>query len=261
MIESLIAIAKEAGSAIMEVYQKESFHEELKADNSPVTEADLKANQIIVHRLKELFPDIHCLSEESDIAAFEERKNWKEYFLVDPLDGTKEFIKRNDEFTVNIAFMRGNSPEIGVVYAPALDVLYYNSDNKSAYKVVGRSMESMPLAASSRKNFVMLASRSHLNEGTRDLAAKFQDKHEGFELVRMGSSLKLCAVAEGSADIYPRMGPTSEWDTAAAHAIVKACGGEVFQYGTMKPLVYNKKNILNPGFEVVRNRDLLIDSK
>lgn len=252
MIETLISIAKEAGDAIMKVYAKENFHKELKEDKSPVTEADLAANTVIIERLKESFPKIPAFSEESKQVAFEERKNWKDYFLIDPLDGTKEFIKRNGEFTVNIAYVVNGSPELGVVYAPAKDILYYNTDESNSFKEWENKKEKLPFTSSPEGSFVMVASRSHMNDETKAFLKELEDQYESVELISMGSSLKLCAVAEGSADAYPRMGPTSEWDTAAAHAVVKASGGEVYQYGTSEALKYNKEDILNPYFEVVR---------
>jgi len=253
VINRLIEISKLAGDAIMEVYKKDDFHEQKKADNSPVTAADLAANKIIVEELQKSFSHIPVLTEESEKANYDIRKNWEEYFLVDPLDGTKEFIKKNDEFTVNIALIKNRAPVLGVVYAPALDVLYYNRDEASAFKVEGANEMALPIA-SDRDSFVMTASRSHLNEATQELYDELQEKHDGIELLRMGSSLKLCLVAEGRVDIYPRRGPTSEWDTAAAHAVVRASGGDVYQYGTKDSLIYNKKDLLNPHFEVVRHR-------
>lgn len=252
MIEQMISIAREAGEAIMEVYSQESFEKQIKSDNSPVTEADLKANAVIIKGLQKAFPQIPSFSEESNHVPFEERQHWSEYFLIDPLDGTKEFIKRNGEFTVNIALIRNGSPILGVVYAPVMDLLYYNEDEFNAYKVVAGEKHRLPITQEDKKNFVMVASRSHMSQETKAFLDDLEQRHENVDLVSMGSSLKLCLVAEGVADVYPRLGPTSEWDTAAAHAVVKASGGEVYQYGTKNPLVYNKNNILNPFFEVRR---------
>lgn len=252
MIEQIIEIAKEAGDAIMKVYGKRSFKKEIKEDNSPVTEADFKAHHVIIDGLKKAFPNIPAFSEESADITYNDRKNWKEYFLIDPLDGTKEFIKRNDEFTVNIALIRGHDPVLGVVYAPALDLLYFNSDEKNAFKVANGKREKLPIPQSDKDCFVMVASRSHMNDETKAFLEDLRCKYDNVELVNMGSSLKLCLVAEGAADAYPRLGPTSEWDTAAAHAIVKASGAEVFKYGTTEPLKYNKEDLLNPFFEVSR---------
>ena len=252
MINELIDISKLAGKAIMEVYKKNEFEKQIKADQSPVTEADFAAHRIIISELKKCFPDIPAFSEESEDISYEDRKDWKEYFLIDPLDGTKEFIKRNGEFTVNIALIKNNSPVLGVVYAPEKDLLYYNTDSNHAYKDENGIKHELPIKQGDKDSFVMVASRSHMNKETKDFLEELQCKFENVELVNMGSSLKLCLVAEGVADSYPRLGPTSEWDTAAAHAIVKASGGEVLQYGTDRPLVYNKENVLNPNFEVTR---------
>lgn len=250
MIEQMIHIAKDAGEAILEVYGQKTFKKEIKADNSPVTEADLKAHHVIVDGLKKAFPHIPAFSEESNTVDYDQRKEWKEYFLIDPLDGTKEFIKRNGEFTVNIAYMKDNIPVLGVVYAPVMKLLYYNVDGQNAYKESDGKKEKLPMAQPGKKCFVMVASRSHMDEETKEYLEDLRCKHDEVELVNMGSSLKLCLVAEGVADAYPRSGPTSEWDTAAAHAIVKASGGEVYQHGARRPLEYNKADIINPGFEV-----------
>lgn len=252
MIEPMIKIAKEAGEAIMEVYSKKTIKKEIKEDDSPVTEADFKAHHVIVDGLKKEFPNIPAYSEEANGIPYEKRKHWREYFLIDPLDGTKEFIKRNDEFTVNIALIRDGAPVLGVVYAPALDLLYYNTDEGHAYKVQNGKKEQLPIQHRDKDTFVMVASRSHMNEETKSFLDDLKCKFENVELVNMGSSLKICLVAEGAADAYPRLGPTSEWDTAAAHAIVRASGAEMYEYGTDRPLRYNKENILNPHFEVSR---------
>ncbi|MBC75172.1 MAG: 3'(2'),5'-bisphosphate nucleotidase [Halobacteriovoraceae bacterium] len=252
MINELIEISKMAGKAIMEVYKKDDFEKQIKVDQSPVTAADFAANDVIISELKKKFPNIPAFSEESENITYEDRRNWKEYFLIDPLDGTKEFIKRNGEFTVNIALIRDGSPVLGVVYAPDKDLLYYNTDSTHAYKEVNGEKSELPIKQTDKDSFVMVASRSHMNKETKDFLEELQCKFENVELVNMGSSLKLCLVAEGVADSYPRLGPTSEWDTAAAHAVVKASGGEVLQYGTDQPLVYNKENVLNPNFEVTR---------
>lgn len=253
MIERLVEISKLAGDAIMEVYAMGDFDQQTKADNSPVTAADLAANKVIIRELQKSFPKTPILTEESAKEDYEVRKEWKEYFLVDPLDGTKEFIKRNDEFTVNIALIRDQIPVMGVVYAPALGTLYYNESEDKAYKVAKGKRYRLPLPER-RSNFVMVASRSHLNESTQNLYDELKKEHEEIELMRVGSSLKLCMVAEGLVDLYPRLGPTCEWDTAAAHAVVKASGGDVYMYGTKVSLIYNKKDLLNPHFEVVNKR-------
>ncbi len=241
-------IAQKAGSLISKVYQSD-FAVEIKSDQSPLTEADLASHQSIVNALTKLTPNIPILSEESANIPWEERSLWDAYWLIDPLDGTKEFIKRNGEFTVNIALIHQGAPIVGVVYAPELELLYFASIDIGAWKRTS-NVEATKIGVAGKpvnQSYRIMGSRSHQSEDFKDYIKQF----ESFNIVSMGSSLKLCYVAEGKADIYPRLGLTSEWDTAAAHAIVKFAGGECLNYETNKELKYNTKDsLLNPYFIV-----------
>lgn len=246
LLDSVIQIAHRAGGAILEVYESPDFNVELKGDDSPLTRADIAANKLIVEGLTELTPDIPVLSEESKQVPFADRRDWSTYWLVDPLDGTKEFIKRNGEFTVNIALVSNGSPVLGVVYAPVLHRTYYAANGVGAFVQEGQG-EAEPIKAAAYEGtpIKIVASRSHAGP---DLQG-FLDSVGDYDVVSMGSSLKLCLVAEGAAHLYPRLGPTMEWDTAAAHAVVNEAGGSVTDLeGT--PLRYNKEDLLNPYFMV-----------
>ena len=281
-ITSVIA-ALEAGSAILEVYHSADFKVEKKADKSPLTLADRRAHEVIMQHLSKF--DFPILSEEGKNIPYDERKNWDTFWLVDPLDGTKEFIKKNGEFTVNIAMISKNKPVAGVIFVPDRDILYFASSEIGSYKVdidqiadllsgksgnndrpldlsdseiaetlselISRSTN-LPVNDSTNQPFTIAGSRSH---STPELEAFVEDKRKEYgnvEFISAGSSLKLCLVAEGRADIYPRTGPTMEWDTAAGQAIVEFSGGKVYQYDTTEPLLYNKENLLNPWFVVIR---------
>ena len=231
----------------MEVYNTD-FDVVQKSDNSPVTAADMAAHHTIVDGLTELTPDIPVLSEESASIPFEERSQWQKYWLVDPLDGTREFVKRNGEFTVNIALIDNHESVLGVIYTPVTGELYYAERGAGAYK---RLPEGEPVKISSRKkepqNTIIAGSRSHLG----DSLIRFLERVGEYEMIPMGSSLKSCLVAEGRADIYPRLGPTSEWDTAAAQCVVEEAGGSLTTTD-MKPMRYNTKDsLLNPHFLVI----------
>ena len=248
-IQDIVTIAKEAGKAIMQVY-KQDFEVEYKQDNSPLTLADKKANNIIEDGLNQLSVNFPILSEEGNDIPYEDRKHWEYFWLVDPLDGTKEFVKKNDEFTVNIALIHKDTPILGVVYAPALDRCYWSKQDKGAF----RDGQKLPLKAANQRNtYRIVASRSHIsNETQAFIDAIDTDKEK--ELILVGSSLKICLVAEGEADIYPRLGPTMEWDIGAAHAIISESG--LFLHGVNKykrmKFKYNKKNLLNEWFVVGR---------
>lgn len=246
----VIALAKQAGEQILAIYAKD-FAVYDKADESPLTEADLASHRCIVEGLARLTPDIPVLSEESNDISTQERLSWRRYWLIDPLDGTKEFIKKNGEFTVNIALIEHHQPVWGVVYAPALDTLYYgDAGTGEAYKKVGIDSECAIRVASVPDGdsvWRVVGSRSHQSEEFKAFMADLPNA----DVVSMGSSLKLCLVAEGAADLYPRLGPTSEWDTAAAHAVVVAAGGQVLEFESGEPLRYNTgESILNPFFIV-----------
>jgi 3'(2'),5'-bisphosphate nucleotidase len=249
-IQSLCQIAEDAGALIMQVYTRD-FSVENKTDASPLTEADLLAHSHILRSLAALTPDIPVLSEESDEQAFAQRCSWQRYWLVDPLDGTKEFIKKNDEFTVNIALIERGEPVAGVVHAPALNLTYWGVTGSGAFKREGQQQaQQIRVCTPPDRNrpWRVVGSRSHASEDF----STFVDKLGESELLAMGSSLKLCLVAEGKADLYPRLGPTSEWDTAAAHAIVKAAGGLVLAWPGLAQLRYNQNpvSLLNPFFIV-----------
>lgn len=246
-LQEIERVAVMAGKAVMAVYEKD-FEVDFKEDESPLTEADLKANEIICRELNSLYPEIPILSEENKEIPYEARKNWNRFWLVDPVDGTKEFIKKNGEFTVNIALIENGTPILGVVYAPALEDLYTGDLENGAFK----NGESLPLKVNSNPNesLTVVASRSHLSQETEDFIEGLKENTKNVETISKGSSLKLCLVAEGAADYYPRLAPTMEWDTAAAHAVCLAACKRVFRHDNNEDLTYNKENLLNPWFIV-----------
>ena len=304
MLTLFLTTALQSGKEILEIYKTQAYSVETKEDNSPLTTADLRSNSIINQNLKNL--NLPILSEENKAIPFSERKHWNEFILVDPLDGTKEFIKRNGEFTVNIALIRHGLPVMGVIYAPVPDVLYWGSEEDGSWKlekaserikakgerrkakvvyqtdeywgseedgswklekaserirakgerrkakVVYRADEAVKLPAkgNSTDTIRLVASKSHFSAETEAYINGLKTNGKSIELVSRGSSLKLCMVAEGSADLYPRLGPTMEWDTAAGHAIAKYAGCEVMQFETDRELEYNKEELLNPWFVV-----------
>lgn len=250
MITALLDTVRAAGEEILAVYRGRDFAVRSKADDSPLTEADLRAHRVIAERLKALDPALPILSEESAPPPFAERRGWARYWLVDPLDGTKEFIERNGEFTVNIALVDNGAPVLGLVGVPAQGVVFVGDcrgGTKNAYRLDARGRT--PLRAKPMRGDALrvVASRRH---GGERLAAYMETLGARFQVskVAVGSSLKLCILAEGGADLYPRLGPTSEWDIAAAHAVLRAAGGELLRCdgGAM---VYNaKESLLNPHF-------------
>jgi len=244
-LDNIVKIAKEAGDVIMEIYQKD-FSIDYKDDNSPLTEADTQSNEIICKALEEAYPNIPLLSEENKEIPYEVRKDWEYYWCIDPIDGTKEFIKKNGEFTINIALIHKDTPVLGVVYAPDLGDMYKAKKGEGAFK----NGKKLPLQTNPNpeKKLTVVASKSHLSEETQAFIDKLDTKE--IEQVSKGSSLKLCMVAEGLADIYPRLAPTMEWDTAAADAVVRESQKMSYDFETNKPLIYNKKNLLNPWFVV-----------
>jgi len=272
-----ISAANEAGKAILAIYSK-GFAVEYKKDNSPLTDADCAANKIIRYKLsKTPYP---IISEENKQISYGQRKNWDKYWLVDPIDGTKEFIKRNGEFTVNIAFIENGKPILGVVFLPVMST-YYLGDNNGAFKAISgihfKSIDDLLFKINSnydklqqiyvsnniKESLKVVASKSHFNDATMNFISELEDFYGKAKYISKGSSLKLCMVAEGLADFYPRIAPTCEWDTAAAHAVVDAAGGSVLIYDDkinakeyyknnklLSELSYNKANILNPYFIV-----------
>ncbi len=244
-LDAVCDIARAAGRRILEIYERE-FKVEHKDDRSPLTEADRAAHELITARLHQLMPALPVLSEESAQVDYEERTGWNRYWLVDPLDGTKEFINKNGEFTVNIALIEGHRPVLGVVYVPVGRLIYYACAGQSAFKQQGagaaRAIRSRRYDAGKP---IVVASRSHAGKET-EAFLKSIGEHD---VVSMGSALKLCLVAEGAADVYPRLGPTMEWDTAAAQCVVEVAGGIVTDLDR-RPLVYNKPDLHNPWFIV-----------
>jgi len=245
-IQYIIDIALNAGQEIMNIYNSSDFGVEIKSDNSPLTLADKAAHEVIMEGLNKT--EYPVLSEEGAKTPFEERKNWKRFWMVDPLDGTKEFIKKNGEFTVNIALIENGEPIFGVVYAPVLEVLYYGLKGGGAYKISQGEKKEIKISIPKDK-LVVVASRSHLNGETSDYIQRVKEKYKTTKIISKGSSLKLVLVAEGKAHLYPRFAPTMEWDTAAGHAVVVAAGGYVTKTDG-SPLIYNKENLLNPYFIV-----------
>jgi 3'(2'), 5'-bisphosphate nucleotidase len=251
LIEPIVALAAEAGDKILEVYATD-FDVQSKVDESPLTQADLAANTCIEAGLRRLTPDIPIISEESGLPDFSERRLWSRYWLIDPLDGTKEFVNRNDEFTVNIALIEDNRPVFGVVRVPVLEKTYLGCKGYGA-ELRERDLDAQKIHVSetSGQAVRVVGSRSHRGKSLDALLDQLGD----YELIGMGSSLKFCVVAEGGADLYPRLGPTSEWDTAAAQAVVEQAGGLVLRTDG-KRLSYNEKeDILNPWFLVIGATD------
>lgn len=253
LIEIAIQAALKAGDEILDVYNSSNFGVQFKSDQSPLTLADKRAHNAIVKGLEST--DLPLLSEEGAEIPYEVRKEWSMFWLVDPLDGTKEFIKRNDEFTVNIALINNGDPIGGVVFVPVSRELYF-ADKHGACKALvdgdgnwDSKIQKLPIPTS-HSNFVVAGSRSHRSKETDNFIKQLGIVEKELEIITLGSSLKMCRVAEGTFDLYPKLGPTMEWDTAAAHAIVKCAGKEIYRYPTTDHLVYNKQNLLNPWFIV-----------
>jgi 3'(2'), 5'-bisphosphate nucleotidase len=258
-LQSAILSAVQAGKEILKVY-KEDIVVEYKADESPLTKADKNAHLAIVDGLKA--SGLPLLSEEGKTIPYEDRSKWELFWLVDPLDGTKEFIKKNGEFTVNIALIKRDTPIMGVVYVPVTGILYYASLNIGSYKIMlgdnfsekdlDTLIENSELLTDGNypDTYTIVASRSHLTKETEDFISNKKTEVGDIELINAGSSLKLCLVAERKAHIYPRLAPTMEWDTAAGHAIASFSGCNVYDYTTGNELKYNKENMLNPWFVV-----------
>jgi 3'(2'), 5'-bisphosphate nucleotidase len=244
-IDIIKDIAYEASDAIIKIYEKD-FKVEYKDDKSPLTQADLEANNIICTRLKEYYSNIPILSEENIEIPYKERINWEYYWCIDPIDGTKEFIKRNGEFTINIALIKKGIPVLGVVLSPTTNDIYYAKKGFGAFK----NDILLPIDQINKKEFLIVTSKSHLTEETLKYINTLQTKKKK-KIISIGSSLKICLIAEGVADIYPRFAPTKEWDTAAAHAIVLESGKNIFHAQNNDQLQYNKRNLINPSFIVI----------
>jgi len=254
LVLEVVKIAQDAGAEIMKIYADESqFGIEHKADSSPLTKADQRANEVICAGLEKLDQHYPIISEENKTVSYHDRKGYDRYWLVDPLDGTKEFIKRNDEFTVNIALIENGMPIMGIVYVPVMGTSYYAEKGKGAWKLEGGLPQKLSVKNFKKTdpNLRVVCSRSHLNEQT----AAFVEKLTSPQLVSKGSSLKFLIIAEGGAELYPRLAPTMEWDTGAAQAILEEAGGQVVQHANGKPVEYNKEDLLNPWFIAAGNGD------
>tara|TARA_B110000305_G_scaffold216216_1_gene254474 strand:+ start:1887 stop:2678 length:792 start_codon:yes stop_codon:yes gene_type:complete len=247
----------EGGHSIMDVYAS-NFIVEHKDDKSPLTMADKNCNDVIEHYLSGT--EIPILSEEGAEITYSQRKDWEYFWLVDPLDGTKEFVRRSGEFTVNIALIHNGNPIMGVIYVPVKEELYFAMEGLGSYKVstnsVIKSLETLIELSDSlpidhkRLNHLIVGSRSHMSDETEVFFDQMKQKYGNIEIMAVGSSLKICMVAEGKADAYPRYSPTMEWDTGAGHAIAKYAGFSVKQYNSTEDVIYNKENLLNPWFLV-----------
>ncbi|MDP2158427.1 MAG: 3'(2'),5'-bisphosphate nucleotidase CysQ [Nitrospirota bacterium] len=266
VLPELLSISLEAGQAILQVYDSD-FAVEQKDDKSPLTLADKHSHEIIARRVSSL-PGclLPLLSEEGRHMPYEERKAWNTFWLVDPLDGTKEFVKRNGEFTVNIALIQSGRPLLGVIYLPVKNIFYFAAEGLGSFKLEQSNMLSsgsldMILSSSIRlpiapcplplaNRVTVIGSRSHMSPETEQFINDLKTKYKEVDFLAAGSSLKFCLIAEGKADVYPRFGPTMEWDTAAGQAIVEQAGGRVLRAGSQEPLSYNKENLLNPSFIV-----------
>ncbi len=259
LLHTAITAALEAGKAILEIYHSGEFDVEIKGDNSPLTKADTASHNVIMSYLETT--NIPVLSEEGRDIPYQERKDWKQLWIVDPIDGTKEFIKRNGEFTVNIALIENQKTLIGVIFVPVTGELYFSSKEMGAYKVAVDlnnfdvktfivNGDKLPLERED-KTFTVVASRSHMSPETETYVQEMRDIHGEVNLISKGSSLKLCMVAEGTANCYPRFAPTMEWDTAAGQAICEHAGFQVIDWKTKENMLYNRDELLNNWFLVI----------
>ncbi len=270
-LTTAVQSALDAGKAILEVYASADMNVEKKADDSPLTLADRRADDIIKAGIEGF--GIPILSEEGRDIPHDQRKDWPKMWIVDPLDGTKEFIKRNGEFTVNIALAENGIPTMGVIFVPVTDTLYFSDQEKGAFKIEAcreaaiaqtsagqnngldaliQKATRIPLPQKTGRPYTVMGSRSHATPELEAYVETMREKHGEVDFISAGSSLKICRVAEGAADVYPRLGPTMEWDTAAGQAIAMASGARVVRHDNGKPLAYNKENLLNPWFIVER---------
>ena len=258
LLTTAIEAALEAGKVILEIYKSDDFEVEIKGDNSPLTKADKASHNTLVSYLEKT--GVPILSEEGKEIPFKERKDWKQLWILDPIDGTKEFIKRNGEFTVNIALVAEQKTVLGVIFVPALGDLYFSTLALGSFKInidlksysienILETADKLPLERED-KTFTIVASRSHMSAETEGYVTEMKAKHGTVNLISKGSSLKLCMVAEGTADCYPRFAPTMEWDTAAGQAICEHAGFKVIDLNTKKDMMYNKEELLNKWFLV-----------
>ncbi len=268
IINNLINISLSAGRRILEIYNSD-FSFEIKSDNSPLTLADRESNRIITERLRRCYPDIPLITEEGMNISYDLRREWKYYFLIDPLDGTKEFIKRNGEFTINIALMERDAPLAGLIFIPVKRTMYYAMRNQGSYKLNLDDIEKDNLSEEdikeltsrlplykrddARDSIIVAGSRSHKSDRMDAFIQSLRNRYGEIEFIPAGSSLKFCLIAEGLADIYPRFGTTMEWDTAAGQIIVEESGGQVLDIETREPLRYNKEDMKNPWFIAIND--------
>jgi len=243
MLQDLISIAIEAGEKVLNVYSRD-FASRSKDDGSPITEADIISNSIIISKLNSFYPHYPIISEELEIPTYQVRKTWKQYFLIDPLDGTKDFINKNGQFTINISLIVNSRPYIGVVYVPALDVIYYAEKGKGAFKNGEKIFNN-----SGARELVGTQSIFHSTASSEEFLHSLNVK----KVVKYGASLKLCKLSEGEVDIYPRFNGSSEWDTAAGHAILNEAGCKMIDIETGEEIIYNKESLRNPYFVACKN--------
>lgn len=247
-VQDVIAIAREAGCAVLDVYQRD-FAVEYKADDSPLTIADRQSHDIIATGLKRMTPDIPIVSEEAPAVPYEERSGWDYFWLVDPLDGTKEFVARTNEFTINIALIHRDEPVLGIVYPPVLNVLYYALKDHGSFKITqDGSVQRLDGASPDGDELIIVGSRSHHSPAMDEFLEQQKRIYDKVRFVSAGSALKFCLVADGQAHVYPRLAPTREWDTAAAHVVATESGKRVLRYDSNEALTYNKPDLLNPWF-------------
>lgn len=250
-LAKIIEIAQQAGQLVMAIYHQPSFAITNKEDNSALTQADIESHIFITDSLARLYPAIPILSEESALGHdYEIRKDWKHFFLVDPLDGTKEFIKRNGEFTINIALIENQQPIAGVIHAPALNLTYYAEKGKGAFKISKQHSVKLQIGTQTEKELRVITSRSHCCNQTQDFMGSLRNEGKTLVEITAGSALKFGLIAEGRADIYPRFSPTMEWDTAAGQILVEEMGKKMVRVDVNEGLQYNKQDLKNPGFIV-----------
>lgn len=250
-IHEILKISNQAARLIMMIYEQQSIEVMKKMDHSVLTKADIESNTYICSSLKKLYPSIPIISEESiKQVAYEERKHWSYFFLVDPLDGTKEFLQRNGEFTINIALIKNDKPILGVVHAPALGLTYYAEEGKGAYKILNNEHIKLAMHQPQEGIYRAVVSRSHRCEQTDSFLKRLYKNGKQVSVIMSGSALKFGLIAEGTADIYPRFAPTMEWDTAAGHILVSEVGKQVKLTNQSKELTYNKMSLINPSFIV-----------
>lgn len=256
-ISQILEISINAGNIILEIYQSK-FKVDYKSDDSPVTLADKMASKLIVDGLKELFPQIPAISEEENIPHYEIRKQWDLYWLIDPLDGTKEFINRTDEFTVNIALIQNQKPIFGIIHHPVRKISFYANKNVGTYKIDNQKilLPRIIKPVYQKETLMVAGSRSHSSDAFTKYLETIKQDYKNIEIKRLGSSFKFCMAAEGLIDIYPRFGRTMEWDTAAGHIICNEAGKKIYQFSTDTELIYNKENLENPWFLATDEKSL-----